>query len=35
MATGILPKEAAVFFVPLVTLLLGLLIGYLAQRSGY
>lgn len=35
MATGILPKEAAVFFVPVVTLVLGLLIGYLAQRSGY
>lgn len=35
MATGILPKEVAVFFVPIVTLLLGLLIGYLAQRSGY
>lgn len=35
MATGILPKDAAVFFVPIVTLLLGLLIGYLAQRSGY
>ena len=35
MATGILPKEAAVFFVHIVTLLLGILIGYLAQRSGY
>ena len=35
MATGILPEDAAVFFVPLVTLTLGLLIGYLAQRSGY
>ena len=35
MATGILPVDAAVFFVPLVTLTLGLLIGYLAQRSGY
>jgi len=35
MASGILPKDAAVFFVPIVTLLLGLLIGYLAQRSGY
>ena len=35
MATGILPREAAIFFVPLVTLLLGILIGYLAQRSGY
>ncbi len=35
MATGLLPGEAAIFFVPLVTLLLGILIGYLAQRSGY
>ncbi|MCU0631853.1 MAG: YeeE/YedE family protein [Methanolinea sp.] len=35
MATGILPTEAAVIAVPIVTLLLGLLIGYLAQRSGY
>ncbi len=35
MATGILPKEIAIYAVPLVTLLLGLLIGYLAQRSGY
>lgn len=35
MASGILSVEAAVYAVPLVTLLLGLLIGYLAQRSGY
>lgn len=35
MATGILPREMAIFFVPIVTLLLGILIGYLAQRSGY
>lgn len=35
MATGILSKEVAVYAVPLVTLLLGVLIGYLAQRSGY
>jgi uncharacterized protein len=35
MATGILPKDIAIFAVPVVTLMLGLLIGYLAQRSGY
>ena len=35
MATGILPVEIAIFAVPVFTLLLGLLIGYLAQRSGY
>ncbi|HUU76384.1 MAG TPA: transporter component [Methanoregulaceae archaeon] len=35
MATGILTKEVAIYAVPLVTLMLGLLIGYLAQRSGY
>jgi uncharacterized membrane protein YedE/YeeE len=35
MATGILPKELAIYAVPLVTLLLGILIGYLAQRSGF
>ena len=35
MAAGILPKEVAIYAVPLVTLLLGLVIGYLAQRSGY
>lgn len=36
MATvGILPKEVAIYAVPVVTLMLGLLIGYLAQRSGY
>ena len=35
MATGILSKEVAIYAVPLVTLLLGILIGYLAQRSGY
>lgn len=35
MATGILSREIAIFAVPIVILLLGLLIGYLAQRSGY
>jgi len=35
MATGILPKEIAIYAVPLVTLLIGLLIGYLGQRSGF
>lgn len=35
MATGILPKEVAVYAVPLVTLLIGLLVGYLGQRSGF
>ena len=35
MATGIPSKEGAIYAVPLVTLLLGILIGYLAQRSGY
>jgi len=35
MATGILPAETAIYAVPLVTLLLGILIGYLAQRSGF
>ena len=31
MATGVLPMEIAVYAVPAVTLLLGILIGYLAQ----
>lgn len=35
MATGILPATVAIYAVPVVTLMLGLLIGYLAQRSGY
>lgn len=35
MATGILPMDSAVYAVPVVTLILGLVIGYLAQRSGY
>ncbi|HPC55992.1 MAG TPA: YeeE/YedE thiosulfate transporter family protein [Methanolinea sp.] len=35
MATGVLPMEIAVYAVPAVTLLLGILIGYLAQRSGF
>lgn len=35
MATGVLPVEIAVFAVPVLTLLLGILIGYLAQRSGF
>lgn len=35
MATGILPKEVAIYAVPLVTLLIGLLVGYLGQRSGF
>ena len=36
MATaGWLPKDIAVIAVPIVTLLLGLLIGWLAQRSGF
>jgi len=34
MATGILPMEIAVYAVPVVTLILGLLIGYLAQAFG-
>ncbi|NMB79834.1 MAG: YeeE/YedE family protein [Methanomicrobiales archaeon] len=32
---GILSKETAVIAVPIVTLLLGLLIGWLGQRSGF
>lgn len=35
MAAGWLSKDAAVVAVPIVTLLLGLLIGWLAQRSGF
>ncbi len=35
VAVGILPKDIAIYAVPVVTLMLGLLIGYLAQRSGY
>lgn len=35
MATGLLPVEVAVLAVPLVTLTLGILVGYLAQRSGF
>lgn len=35
MAAGILPRDVAVISVPAVTLALGILIGYLAQRSGY
>jgi len=35
MATGILAAEIAIYAVPPVTLLLGILIGYLAQRSGF
>ncbi len=35
MATGILPREVAVYAVPLVTLAIGLIVGYLGQRSGY
>lgn len=35
MATGILPRDIAVIAVPIVTLSLGILIGYLAQRSGF
>lgn len=34
-AVGILPNDIAIFAVPVVTLMLGLLIGYFAQRSGY
>lgn len=34
-ATGWLPKDAAIIAVPIVTLLLGLLIGWLGQRSGF
>jgi len=32
---GLLSKDAAVIAVPVVTLILGLLIGWLAQRSGF
>jgi uncharacterized membrane protein YedE/YeeE len=35
MAAGWLSKDVAVVAVPIVTLLLGLLIGWLAQRSGF
>lgn len=35
MAAGVLPREIAVYAVPALTLLLGILIGYLAQRSGF
>lgn len=35
MVAGILSKEVAIYAVPLVTLLLGSLVGYLAQRSGF
>ncbi|MCQ8893611.1 MAG: YeeE/YedE family protein [Methanolinea sp.] len=35
MATGVLPMETAIYAVPALTLLLGVLIGYLAQRSGF
>src|SRR5512138_82977 len=34
-AAGWLPKEAAVIAVPIVTLAAGILIGWLAQRSGF
>lgn len=32
---GLLSKDAAIIAVPVVTLILGLLIGWLAQRSGF
>jgi uncharacterized membrane protein YedE/YeeE len=35
VATGWLSKDAAVIAVPIVTLLLGILIGWLGQRSGF
>lgn len=35
MATGILPREIAIYAVPLVTLAIGFIVGYLGQRSGY
>ncbi len=35
MASGILSREVAIYAVPLVTLFLGVIIGYLAQRSGF
>lgn len=35
MADGFLPYSAAIIIIPLVTLALGYLIGYLAQRSGF
>lgn len=35
MADGWIAVEIAVYLVPVVTLLLGLLIGWLAQRSGF
>lgn len=35
MATGILSTGVAFYAVPLVTLLIGLLVGYLGQRSGF
>jgi uncharacterized membrane protein YedE/YeeE len=34
-AAGLLSKDAAVIAVPIVTLLLGLIIGWLGQRSGF
>jgi uncharacterized membrane protein YedE/YeeE len=35
MATGFLIASAAIIIIPLLTLALGFLIGYLAQRSGF
>jgi uncharacterized membrane protein YedE/YeeE len=35
MADGFLVSSAAIIIIPLVTLALGFLIGYLAQRSGF
>jgi uncharacterized membrane protein YedE/YeeE len=35
MAAGWLSKQVAVIAVPFITLLFGILIGYLAQRSGF
>ncbi|MEM2123917.1 MAG: transporter component [Methanolinea sp.] len=35
MAAGLFPREIAVYAVPALTLLLGILAGYLAQRSGF
>lgn len=35
MATGFLSASSAVIIIPIITLALGFLIGYLAQRSGF
>jgi len=35
MATGFMSASSAIIIIPLITLALGFLIGYLAQRSGF